>query len=460
LNKDLLDRLLCPACGGQLELGSAAWETIEYESGPSEEVRSGSVGCACGREYPVEDFVLSFASLFPPELAREGSYWDRYYGWLLEHGSLGFHDLRLGQAPYITMGVPEPFPLASTLDRYTVHHEVASHPLLRRGERLLDIGVGLGWTSLYFAREGYSVTAFEPSAGPIRAAKRYAISQGVPIEYICAALGHIRFVPGSFDNVTAFHSLHHVPNLDGELSEVKRWLVPGGALAIDEHVGNSKLAASLGAQVHAWAEEEVFPRYRTLSPEALATLPSEPHSEMEDTSVDEVAPLVSRLFRVHLSRPRHVFLDHYPLLHYLATDRDEEAYRHSLPIANHLQELVRRADPEGGDYLTIIAENAEVELQEEPAFTSQVEDLPTPQIEEPLQIRAHAPDAIRDPQSEIRKLETEALQEELRKQGEWAAGLERELKRKSEQVERLEGHVRRLESGRVMRLLRRLGRKK
>jgi ubiquinone/menaquinone biosynthesis C-methylase UbiE/uncharacterized protein YbaR (Trm112 family) len=453
LNKDLLDRLLCPACGGRLELSKAESETLEYGDGPREEVRTGSVGCACGREYPIEEFVLSLAALFQPELAREAAYWDRYYGWLLAHGSLGFHDLRLGQAPYITMGVPEPFPLAATLDRYTVHHEVASHPLLRRGERLLDIGVGLGWTSLYFAREGYRVTAFEPSAGPVRAAKRYAISQGVPIEYICAALGHIRFAPGSFDNVTAFHSLHHVPNLERELREVKRWLVPGGALAVDEHVGNSKLAASLGAQVHAWAEDEVFPSYRTLSPETLATLPSEPHSEMEDTSVDEVAPLVSHLFRVHLSRPRHVFLDHYPLLHYLATDRDEEAYRHSLPVANHLQELVRRADPEGGDYLTIIAENAEVELQEEPVQPAAIEKTPPPQPEEPP-----VPEA--PPQPEPESPELGMLREELRRQGEWAAGLERELKRKSEQVERLEGHVRRLESGRVMRLLRRLGRTK
>jgi SAM-dependent methyltransferase/uncharacterized protein YbaR (Trm112 family) len=438
LDKRLLDTILCPECGSALELADATVETVHYAEGEREEVKSGAAVCAsCGRRYPIKEFVLSFAELFPPVLKQEAAYWNGYYLWLVEQGSLGFHDLRLGLAPYITLGVPEPFPAADKIDRYSVHHELAEHPLLRKGHTLLDIGVGLGWTSLYFARAGYAVTAFEPSLGPVTAAKRYSMEQGVFVEYICAAMGSIRFRPCSFDNVTAFHSLHHVPDLEAELYKVREWLCPGGTLAIDEHVGNSRLASAIGRELHQWAEDEVFPRYRTVPLEALARLPQEPHSPLEDSSVSEVAPLVSRLFDVKEERRRHVFLDHFPLLYYLHSGRDLDAYQHALAIANRLQDAVRLADPEGGDYVTIVAENSAGE---------EIRDQKS-------EIRSDA-DLVAGDASSVTLAGSKELEAQLAEQGEWARGLEREVKRKDEEIARLKGSMRRLENGRVMRLLR------
>jgi hypothetical protein len=301
--------------------------------------------------------------------------------------------------------------------------------------------VGLGWTSLYFARAGYEVTAFEPSPGPVRAAKRYAIEQGIFIEYICAALGTIAFRPASFDNVTAFHSLHHDPDLETNLRAVRDWLRPGGALAVDEHVGNSRLASGIAAELHAWAEAEVFPRYRTLPLDALARLPQEPHSALEDSSVSRVAPLVRALFNVRMERSRHVFLDHYPLLYYLHAGRDLAAYTHALAMANQMQELVRRADPEGGDYITIVAENAGGNPQASKTHPQQPEE-PVPAPPEPVALGARQPDD---------------RETQLREQAEWAHGLESELERKNAEIARLKATIHRLESGRIMRLLRMFG---
>ena len=90
-----------------------------------------------------------------------------------------------------------------------------AHPLVRAGHTLLDMGVGLGWTTLTFARAGYAVTAFEPSAGPVRAAKRYAIGQGLFLEYLCAPLCHIAFRPARFAAVPALHTLPPRPALAG-----------------------------------------------------------------------------------------------------------------------------------------------------------------------------------------------------------------------------------------------------
>lgn len=459
MDRRLLDTLLCPLCGGSLQLRNASVVAVQYTDGPREEIETGTADCGCGQQYPIASFVLSLADIFPPLLKREAAYWERYYGWLLDQGSYGFHDLRRGLAPYITLGVPEPFPQADTLDRYDVHHRVAEHPLMRQGHTLLDIGVGLGWTSLYFARAGYDVTAFEPSLGPITAAKRYAIEQGVFVEYICAALGYIAFKPASFDNVTAFHSLHHVPDLQSALQQVQSWLRPGGALAIDEHTANSRLALSLGQEIHKWAEAEVLPRYRTLPPEAMAGLPDEPHSALEDSSVEQVANAVSRLFKVHTSQPRHVFLDHYPLLYYLHKDKDITAFHHALEIANQMQELVRHVDPDGADYMTIIAENSP-----NADFGMRISELneATPEAE-PMQSTEAGPvlnvDAIQaapqDPDSAIRNRIAQ-LEAQLEEQGSWAQGLEREVQSKNRQLARLNSHMRKLESGRVMRLLRQL----
>lgn len=463
MDRGLLEVLVCPACEGTLTLAEATLVSVPYADGAREEVERGTVACACGQQYPVDGFVLSLAGLFPPLLQQEAAFWDRYYLWLLEQGSYGFHDLRRGLAPYITQGVPEPFPAAETIDRYDVHFQVAAHPLLRQGRTLLDIGVGLGWTSLTFARAGYAVTAFEPSLGPVQAAKRYAMEQGIFIEYLCAALGHVAFRPASFDNVAAFHSLHHVPDLETALRAVSTWLRLGGALAVDEHVGNSALARALGGAVHAWAETKVLPRYRTVPPDVLARLPQEPHSALEDSAVDQVAPLLHRLFAVREERFRHVFLDHYPLLYYLAADRDLAGFRHALAIANQLQEFVRQVDPDGGDYVTIIAENTgedqgpDAERRESvPPEAPAPPEPPYPDLRADLAAAQEQIAALSTVQTDLAAAHQRIadLAAQLQAQTTWAQGIEGELRRKDREIVRLQGVLRRLENGRVIRLLR------
>jgi 2-polyprenyl-3-methyl-5-hydroxy-6-metoxy-1,4-benzoquinol methylase/uncharacterized protein YbaR (Trm112 family) len=451
VDRSLLDRVLCPACGaGEWTLTAHETETIPYAAGPREEVREGALACVCGAEYPIRRFVLSFAGRFPPDLQQEAAFWDRFYLWNLEHGAVGFHDLRRGFAPFMAQGVSEAFPAAGTVDRYDVHYQVAEHPLLRAGHTLLDIGVGLGWTSIHFARSGYAVTAFDPSLGPLQAAKAYAIEQGLQIEYLCAAMGYVNFREAAFDNVAAFHSLHHVPDLRAGMEDIRRWLRPGGGLAVDEHVANSRLAGALGAELHAWAAANVFPRYRSIPDADLARLPTEGHSALEDAGVDLVVPLLRGLFDIAFERRRHVVLDHYPLLYYLWKDKDPAAFLHALEIANQLQELVRRVDPDGGEYLTVVAANrppAAVDAPPPPAPAAS-EAAPVPAAEPP------------PPDAEVERLHARVagLEQALAEQGAWARLLEAAQQDRDRELARLRAHLRRVENGRVMRLLRRFRR--
>jgi 2-polyprenyl-3-methyl-5-hydroxy-6-metoxy-1,4-benzoquinol methylase/uncharacterized protein YbaR (Trm112 family) len=358
MQASLLERVRCPACGTRRwRIEQAQTVTVNYSTGPVEEIVQSEVVCACGRVYPVRDCVISFAQLFPENLQREAAFWDRFYVWNIEHGAEGFHDLKRGFAPFVAQGVVEPFPFADTVERYDAHNTVSRHPIFRSGKRLLDLGVGPGWTSIHFAREGYDVTALDPSFGPLVAAKKYAIEQGQHIEYVCAAVGYVDFEPASFDNVTAFHSLHHVPDVRTALIQVSRWLRPGGGFGIDEHIANSALAGAIGAQLHRWAAEQVFPLYKTISDADLAGLPSEPHSAMEDAGADQIVPLVREMFDVVYEKQRHVVLDHFPLLYYLWKGKDPAAYTYSLEIANQMQEFLRLVDPDGGEYVTIVAVN-------------------------------------------------------------------------------------------------------
>ena len=475
MDKSLPDLILCPACGrSQFTLDIDRTETIHYNEGPREEVHSGVLACACGLHYPIQDFVLSFAGLFGPELRQEAEYWDRFYLWNLEHGAVGFHDLKQGFAPFMANGVREGFPYADVVDRYNVHHQVSEHPAFRSGRTLLDIGVGLGWTSLHFARSGYAVTAFDPSLGPVQAAKAYAIQQGIYIEYLCAAVGHICFRPGSFDNVTAFHSLHHIPDLRTGLVNIRSWLRPNGAIAVDEHIKNSQLARSLAAQLHEWAEREVFVHYRTISTSDLAKLPSEAHSALEDAGADQVVPLLHEMFDIEFEKERHVVLDHYALLYYLWRHKNKDAYINALDITNHLQELLRLVDPDGGEYITIIGTNDLPEtaseantFREDVEGTSLAHYTEGPSIQNSPSANAKADLIGKDldmlPDSGIsstisqeihnpaeRTVEREIIPTEHQL---WVSSLENALKDRDEEVTKLREHLRRVETGRVMRIL-------
>lgn len=452
MNPGLLDTVTCPACGGRLHLVESVFTAVQFVDSTCDEVERGVAECSCGRRYPIEQFVLSFAPLFEPELQQEATYWEQFYLWLRNNGPLGFHDLRLGIAPFITSGVPEPIPGLAPKLHYTVHEEISEHPLVRKGSKLLDIGVGLGWTSLHFAQHGYQVTAIEPALGVVQAAKRYALEKGVPIEYICASLGTIDFLPGSFDTITAFHALHHEPGLETALSRMRSWLNSGGVLALDEHIGNSKLAASMLSKMHQWANTEVFPSHRTIGDDELLKLPEEPHSPREDVGAHQIVPLVHELFTVQLYRTRHVLFDHYPLLYYLQHERDNVALQHATTIAAQFEEWLCSVDPEGGDYATIIALNtvdgpgasgpvayqaahqAEDHSRVLAGFTPRTPaDLNHPAALQPEHGAADGP-AWSELQARIAQLE-----KQLQEQGKWARSLEQATLRKGEELTRLQG---------------------
>jgi len=89
--------------------------------------------------------------------------------------------------------------------------------------KLLDIGAGTGDFLVVAKNEGWDITGIEPSAK----AKGIAINKGVNFADSLSVLeSH------SFDIITMWHVLEHVPNLEDYLSELKRLIKPTGTIII------------------------------------------------------------------------------------------------------------------------------------------------------------------------------------------------------------------------------------
>lgn len=89
--------------------------------------------------------------------------------------------------------------------------------------KILDIGAGTGDFLVVAKNDGWQITGIEPSAK----AKGIAINKGVTFAESLSALES-----NSFDIITMWHVLEHVPNLDEYITELKRLIKPTGTIVI------------------------------------------------------------------------------------------------------------------------------------------------------------------------------------------------------------------------------------
>ncbi|URC13670.1 bifunctional 2-polyprenyl-6-hydroxyphenol methylase/3-demethylubiquinol 3-O-methyltransferase UbiG [Flavobacterium sp. B183] len=89
--------------------------------------------------------------------------------------------------------------------------------------RILDIGAGTGDFLLTAKNDGWETVGVEPS----ERAKNIAIEKGISFVNGIDALEN-----NSFDVITMWHVLEHVPNLELQIQELKRLLKPTGTLIV------------------------------------------------------------------------------------------------------------------------------------------------------------------------------------------------------------------------------------
>jgi ubiquinone/menaquinone biosynthesis C-methylase UbiE len=111
-------------------------------------------------------------------------------------------------------------------------------PLVHPGERILDIGAGMGYFTIPLARaagEKGRVVALDLQRQMLDRIERRAVSAGVRdrIETVLGD-GESLGVSGSFDFALAIWMLHEVPNRHALLAGIASILKPGGHLLIAE----------------------------------------------------------------------------------------------------------------------------------------------------------------------------------------------------------------------------------
>lgn len=148
---------------------------------------------------------------------------------------------------------------------------------------ILDIGAGTGDFLSVAKNNGWKTIGVEPS----EKAKNIAINKGVSFVTDTKELAS-----HSFDVITMWHVLEHVPNLEEQIKELKRLLKPSGSLIVA--VPNHK---SYDAQYYNayWAAYDVPIHFWHFSKKAIAKL-----FEIENIELVKVLPMKFDSFYVSL----------------------------------------------------------------------------------------------------------------------------------------------------------------
>lgn len=99
-----------------------------------------------------------------------------------------------------------------------------------RGRRVLDVGAGLGESSVYFAMQGADVTLTDLSPGMVDFALRLGRHHGVEMRGVVAPAEDLDVGENEFDIVYCANLLHHLEDKERFLRVALRALKPGGRL--------------------------------------------------------------------------------------------------------------------------------------------------------------------------------------------------------------------------------------
>ncbi len=119
---------------------------------------------------------------------------------------------------------------------YDKYNEIHGYNKIRRelGQNLKCMGLGSAYGYEFLPIKGHisSITVIDPS-------EQFKVDniEGLPIKYVKPTVkGTMSFSSDSFDLITSFGTLHHIPNVSYLISEMARVLRPGGYMLIREPI--------------------------------------------------------------------------------------------------------------------------------------------------------------------------------------------------------------------------------
>ncbi len=239
MHVDVIERLVCPSCrSGEMELQI-------YDEEGSGVVANGVLVCRpCGAWYPIEERLLD---LVLPGLADErgrARFFDRFGGKLGAAGldpprhvpaSAGAYDAQIRQRRHFD----EYAESASSYDDYmrmpfwrAVDRDLFGswRGRMKPGDWVLDVGCANGRSLEPLRDLDLRLVGFDISPAMIRRLIERAKREGwdARASFFVADASHIPFRDGTFDAVTVYGVLHHLPDPGETLCEAGRVLREGG----------------------------------------------------------------------------------------------------------------------------------------------------------------------------------------------------------------------------------------
>lgn len=135
-----------------------------------------------------------------------------------------FHDLWAVSTPLDQIAVRAAFEAPTALENKAILALMGD----LRGKRLLDVGAGLGESSVYFALQGAEVTAVDISPGMVRCAVELGKLHGVEIHGVVQSGEDLNVPGGHYDLVYVANTIHHVTDKDRLFAQIAHALKPGG----------------------------------------------------------------------------------------------------------------------------------------------------------------------------------------------------------------------------------------
>jgi len=135
-----------------------------------------------------------------------------------------FHDLWALSTPLDQVAVHEAFEAPTAVENRAILELMGD----LRGRRLLDVGAGLGESSVYFALRGAEVTAVDISPGMVRCAVELGQLHGVKIDGVVQSGEELNVPANYYDIVYVANTIHHVTDKDRLFAQIRQALKPGG----------------------------------------------------------------------------------------------------------------------------------------------------------------------------------------------------------------------------------------
>ena len=142
----------------------------------------------------------------------------------IHHREASFHDEWAASTDLKDVRVCEAFEAPTAMENGWILRAMGS----LTGKRLLDVGAGLGESSVYFAKQGAEVTTSDLSPGMVELAVKLGELHGVKLRGIVAAGEELGVPENHFDFVYAANTLHHVTDKVKFFEQIRRALKPGG----------------------------------------------------------------------------------------------------------------------------------------------------------------------------------------------------------------------------------------